>query len=165
MRFRVLKSGRLLVQCMLLSFASKGIFSLGIAWVSVLLLWIGSIWIEVHFQTPDGRYFGFISDGRISLCHQPVSSPGFPLSLNISNTMANMEWWFGWDRLGPFWGVDIPLWIAVLAIGLILVFFVVRRATRQPASSSCPDCGYSLEGLLSEVCPECGGAVKRRHRD
>jgi len=51
----------------------------------------------------------------------------------------------------------------VIGIGLASVFsritfgFVIRDA--KPYQPSCGRCGYSLEGLESDRCPECGSVV------
>lgn len=42
--------------------------------------------------------------------------------------------------------------LTVLSIGSFLV--------RRNATGCCP-CGYSLAGLTSDICPECGRAIKK----
>ena len=63
----------------------------------------------------------------------------------------NLEWTPLWDRLG-----SIALWIPPLVFLIPLLLTLPRRVR----AGQCP-CGYSLLGLTSSKCPECGRAVSR----
>lgn len=61
--------------------------------------------------------------------------------------------WSGW------------FWTGAWAVALLATPFTIlaaRRDLRRYARlrrGSCPECGYSLEGLTADTCPECGSAV------
>ena len=56
-------------------------------------------------------------------------------------------------------GVGIPLWPPVLLS--LLVLYVRSHKHRQ--MRACDACGYSLRGLTSETCPECGRPAIAQH--
>ncbi len=61
---------------------------------------------------------------------------------------------FGW----PAW-VTLPVWLVGGGLwGWLMAWFVGRSFLRRPGSDDgrCRVCGYSLRGLVSDMCPECG---------
>jgi hypothetical protein len=57
-------------------------------------------------------------------------------------------------------GVNAPHWFIAM-IFASSAFFVLRHHRRSPTDlPKCSDCGYSLVGNKSGVCPECGKACK-----
>jgi APA family basic amino acid/polyamine antiporter len=54
-------------------------------------------------------------------------------------------------------------WIGVAwIIGAALLYLVRFRSSRPVNPNVCPNCGYSREGLRSDVCPECGEKFRER---
>ena len=68
---------------------------------------------------------------------------GLP-SFSISNTQSQWEW-----------AIRLPLIYGVVLFGAGSVLLGVC-ARRSRCVNGCVSCGYSLEGLESDVCPECG---------
>lgn len=155
------KSSPLFLRHVRCIFSDKIVLMLFGAFFVIALLWVGSIWVELHFQSLRGHYFGWIADGRLMIAHHPVDYPGLLLSVWRNEDLPRFAWWFEWYRLDPFWGIDIPLWIAVLPMGLLLLLASLR-AVRKIDSAHCASCGYSLKGLLHrvQICPECGSSIK-----
>jgi len=58
------------------------------------------------------------------------------------------------------WALTAGWLLALLAAPVAGVLFIqAHRAARRVPAGCCPGCGYSLEGLRSDVCPECGTEV------
>ncbi len=139
----------------------KAVIWIGVAFLFSVIVWIGSIWVIVHFHSPSGLYFGFIDNGQVSLNHTVANaSPDGMISFEL-NDVFEFQWWFKWYKLGTFqefWGLEIPLWVFVLILASLLAA-AVRRAARRSDLVRCPACGYSRIGLArSSSCPECGRA-------
>ena len=73
------------------------------------------------------------------------------------------RWWV--EHLVVIHGSDkgrvsriLPLWMPALAATLVAAWFQWR--TRPRPVGGCTQCGYSLVGNTSGVCPECGEAIK-----
>lgn len=61
----------------------------------------------------------------------------------------------GGGSSGPFTRYRFrSLWPAVILVGISLVLWYRERL--NPTPGCCSSCGYSLEGLVSNTCPECG---------
>lgn len=57
--------------------------------------------------------------------------------------------------------VSLPLWLGIICA---VVMGIVFRSVRQRApvlKPTCSNCGYSLRGNRSGVCPECGEPITR----
>ncbi len=50
------------------------------------------------------------------------------------------------------WRLEVPL----LPLTLIPAALILARKSLHPKPGTCHSCGYSLQGLQSPVCPECG---------
>jgi len=60
---------------------------------------------------------------------------------------------------------QLPLWYVELLGGLLLVTVIGRglwRRFRRMRRDQCLTCGYSLRGLTSGKCPECGAWIQER---
>jgi hypothetical protein len=63
-----------------------------------------------------------------------------------------MFWWFGFK--GIIWALAVPV---------VLLADVVRRATSARKDPFCIHCGYALTGLAEQGrCPECGSGYSRQ---
>jgi rRNA maturation endonuclease Nob1 len=68
--------------------------------------------------------------------------------------------------------IVVTLGVLLLAVAIVAVFlgYVAfteiryRRSQRLAFQDRCPACGYSLSGLRSDTCPECGGLVHPREQ-
>lgn len=87
---------------------------------------------------------GIASDGT----PQPVVTVGEPLPLQ----------WRAHATFRDPVTVSIPLWIP---IGMFTSLSILARP-RRPDAASCPRCGYTIVGLPSSRCPECGALEARR---
>lgn len=63
-------------------------------------------------------------------------------------------------RAGRITMLVVPLW--TLALASSVVAGAALWMTREPKRGHCRACGYSLAGLASGVCPECGKAIGDR---
>lgn len=112
----------------------------------------------------------YLNDGRLLLTSYDVSSeepndkfaPGSIHHLIMIESMDQVlgEWWAlpGMPKAvrGDAHQVDLPLaYLSMLGLAFSARLYVHgRRLKRDP--SDCAGCGYSLEGLESNTCPECG---------
>lgn len=53
----------------------------------------------------------------------------------------------------------IPLLVALVALGVVLVLRSVRAPSWVKSGATCGGCGYGLKGTASDRCPECGGIL------
>lgn len=68
--------------------------------------------------------------------------------------------------MGGFWpfgvlGCFIPLWLIVIAAECVRVLWFTLATPSKPARPSCGKCGYTVEGLPTGSCPECGSTFGR----
>jgi hypothetical protein len=70
---------------------------------------------------------------------------------------ANNTFW-----QGHHWNVVCPMWVPVLASGVLPLARLRRRhrRRRQANAGMCPHCGYDLRATPGR-CPECGAAADR----
>ena len=112
------------------------------------------------------RHYGVIvSDGYLAIHWQRLINPqiGWRLS-NISNanwcstcTSCRGDYVLGIGYSRDPWHshYQIPCWLFSLLGTVVLLIMIRFRPRRQPADC-CSRCGYSLVGLVSGKCPECG---------
>jgi hypothetical protein len=71
-------------------------------------------------------------------------------------------------RMESFWEPSNTNAMLKLGLGLYLLLggkLIARLLARNTDPLGCPNCGYSLRGLKSDHCPECGNPVaKELHR-
>lgn len=69
-----------------------------------------------------------------------------------------------WREQNGYYSLSIPLWIPSL---LFLAFsaWLYHRAKRRPGLRECGNCGYSLKGNASGVCPECGTPIPDKQKE
>ena len=114
----------------------------------------GSIVIDRY---PDYRQMGFSSPEpgthtvfMLHSSHFPPTSPrvwSWP-QLNLSGGGSGGQYTrFAMHTLLP----------SLILLGVSVALAV--RASKCRAPGGCPHCGYSLEGLTTETCPECGGTT------
>lgn len=61
------------------------------------------------------------------------------------------------------YAASVPIWYAAVPLSLLARHHMRRaRAASALASSACPRCEYSLEGLNTRVCPECEWTPKAK---
>lgn len=53
------------------------------------------------------------------------------------------------------WYIELPLIYPTLLLVLISLL-IIRRRRKTFGPGQCPRCGYDLEGIESQLCPECG---------
>lgn len=66
--------------------------------------------------------------------------------------------WPNGDRL---WTLMISLWYPLVAIGAVVTFYELHQASKRKGArqNCCVQCGYSLNELVSNACPECGRQI------
>lgn len=72
---------------------------------------------------------------------------------------GSMYWWMFFFEFGGWVFAFLALTIAVMAIRSVRRACVPTKAFRQAAA--CGQCSYSVEGLATMVCPECGTDLRR----
>jgi len=116
-----------------------------------------------------------LAESRIAIVYFPPHdsegelASGWEMSVRPPPWYAVMSrrWWSLalWDRrpfLNDGHDIEIPLvYPAVLMLGWSLWLMRGRRKLRSRVGC-CSECGYSLDGLESDVCPECGEQYAQR---
>ena len=76
------------------------------------------------------------------------------MSSRVRAWMPHLQWLSAYKGTSVY--VFVPLWLPMLA-GVVMTFIMRRLEQRRRRSfGACPACGYSLHGLTSSRCPECG---------
>lgn len=74
--------------------------------------------------------------------------------LGIAFVLVTHKYHYGWSALIPHG------WLAYIFAGLPILwcfsFYRRRRSKRRLRNNQCVACGYSLQGAVTDVCPECG---------
>jgi predicted RNA-binding Zn-ribbon protein involved in translation (DUF1610 family) len=88
------------------------------------------------------------------------------LFLNISEAEIAVLYWPSWIQLteslaAVALGLNV---VAGMLWGMRMLARLGKQAVRQQTRNDCDQCGYDLTGLLSNVCPECGGAIRTQPR-
>ena len=146
--------------------------------VTLLLLWAGSSWYSFIWAsalpTSSGpRYLVSLTNGRLSLWRIQVA-PDDPMYDAICvNCQCHYRSHATIVRQSPApasflpfatfdparSGVAIPLWAPVL-LSLVVLYV---RSYKHRRTRDCDACGYSLRGLTSQTCPECGRPAIAQH--
>ncbi len=114
----------------------------------------------VILDLSSGRFRVLFSSGRVVHSYDSVPVVGFdfeywhrwPMAEKRSTAqLLSPVWWVGGQSIR---GPEVSL-IYPAAIGVIWSVLIWKRRRRFPAGH-CVGCGYSLDGLTSDVCPECG---------
>jgi len=115
-----------------------------------------------------GAHFIFLyssgrDPGRTVLAGEPAAATGFDFTYwsrwAVTEKRSTIRW------LSPAWwiggrairGAEISL-IYPAMIGALWSWVLWRRMPKYPMGA-CQSCGYSLDGLDSDVCPECGERI------
>jgi hypothetical protein len=143
-----------------------------------------SLWVRPNpyllYSATDLRYDGNVyvirlTDGRIRLVRNIFwqnyilpDDPGTDLvrvgwraGYSTYESKSEHSWWSLGSYELPFnsngiWHIDIPVvYLFVVMFGWSYCLIRGQRKFRR-SDGCCIGCGYSLEGLTSDVCPECG---------
>ena len=144
--------------------------------LSVLLLCVYgvSFWYCPVYETPISRAGtqdrATLIDGSLWLASHKLWSPEFSAGLDLyvvphnlaeppeSATLWITSVWRGGSTMSTHTKRGFPLWpIAGLSLGIIT--YQAIRHFRRARVGKCR-CGYSLEGLTTNTCPECGRTLK-----
>lgn len=151
--------------------------SLGLAVLIGVAAWYPRT-LEVSRTTPgvNGWTAGLdisVDEYRLSVVYSPpepsegVLQPGWFIDLHASKFWYGMsgQWWSP-PILGsqsPFQNsatsIEMPLVYPTGISVLISMWLIWRRMKSQACVDSCSSCGYSLEGLTTTTCPECGATI------
>lgn len=149
---------------------SRIVAVIGIATAIILvLMWLISTQVCIKYYS--GYRFEFnLANGRASITiHRGLSAltskeliPNVGWSyIKAQGILASFKYTFGfWPSLDftkGFVEVEGPLY---LPLGLLLlVMFVLLRRHREFPIGMCRNCGYDLQGIETEKCPECGTRI------
>ena len=123
----------------------------------------GSSWIR---RMADAHCVGASLVGeyypRYTQMYFSSSEPGWFVASYSSTTHwpIQVSWWRpmvsqGGGSGGAYYRVELPtVYPALLMLGWS--FWLVRGRLKPSGVGCCTQCGYSLDGLPSDVCPECG---------
>lgn len=132
-------------------------------------------WVIRHSHT--GSYHGqpsqatrhtlWLSDGRLAILRYPVRDQKYPVldgrDIPIDELLLFMGVRRVWDISGLIsyhdntrWKIELPLVYPMLAISLLSGWLLLGSTRSRQRTGACKHCGYSLEGLASSTCPECG---------
>jgi len=148
------------------------------AWVALACVYVSTLWVvySVHTRPPIGpgvRYDNiWLSSGRFAWSRYDPTASSQPVPFrppprwytSVRRSVDDSWFWWVYDAKQPGgWYVGVPLWmpLALLApLGpLPCVWSTIRHLRRRGASNACPACGYTLTGLTTDRCPECGRPV------
>lgn len=101
-------------------------------------------------------------NGRIALLYDGGTDVFGPVnwSLEGGGTRIALSGAGGWQ----YGELSAPAWLLVLALGIYPTAHVsvpALRRRRRKTRGECVNCGYSLMGNVSGVCPECGKPFSR----
>jgi len=130
-------------------------------------LWLVSGWSRISWgYAPNARLrIGTgLDHGQLYLAWVRPPNIVMPTGLQVEldpRTGGGPNWrlWFEYMKFGPYTFtkmgqvVRIPLWAPLIVAAVPTV--ILWRRLRRPTPGVC-HCGYSLEGIMSGVCPECG---------
>lgn len=154
--------------------------------VATVVLWVRSFtwheWCTWYYRADNNNNLNIHSthDGEIYV-RGGLEDPGIPRlpsATNYYHRMHKIEIWFGSatifgigaeveefsgpsEGIGATWIVRIPhCWVAYIFAGLPILwcFSTYRRVRikRRLRNKQCLVCGYSLQGAVTDACPECG---------
>ena len=83
------------------------------------------------------RWGGFLAEAEPEI---PVTTPTTPRMINLT----------GQPRVAQRVSLAIPFYV------LLITYFLLARRPRPYPPGRCTECGYSLYGNSTGVCPECG---------
>ena len=129
---------------------------------------------EVSVRFEKGRIdLGYIPRGGYGMFGPPLPEPGWHARTWSYRTSyfsypkgsifaPKYQWWSlpGYTRghgnpTGPTYEISIPLVYVSLILSSLSVWMWIR-VWRKSRLGRCRKCGYSVEGLTSNTCPECG---------
>lgn len=121
-----------------------------------------------------GGSFGYCSYCSITSRDSETRQLDHPLGWSFTTRYHESPGLFGLEGCTPQTGVGIfgvrvcwaPVWpitlVAIAAVAIPWTRRTLREQARRLERGECLNCGYSLRGLTSKRCPECGTAVGLR---
>ncbi len=136
----------------------------GGAVVSVVLLvvWVGSAWYGVMWETARWPSFGLYSGTLEVFDGKYAANKAYLLGWHWHRRNGSMIWGVLWPHRYYPWSFRIPLWAPLLlAAGVSTAAWHLDTLARRRANKHlCPKCTYDRTGLaVGAVCPECGTAA------
>lgn len=153
-----------------------------VVWFVLIAIYVSTNWRVFEFSykpaiQPGTRWNNvWLSGGRVAWSRfdpaaastPPVHQP--PSLRARSYAMPNGSWFWKpyFARQAAGWFVGVPLWIPAVPITVIgpipMLFRAGHKARswfrRRVPEGVCTSCGYSLHGLQSRTCPECGSPTQ-----
>jgi len=121
----------------------------------------------VQWQYYVDTYEGTVHVARLMNADAASQLPGRKIRFVISrvsypSTLRGVRYWVVAGNGFQYQHITLPFWMIAAACAILPAWGLVRwtRRARRRAVGLCRTCGYSLTGNASDVCPECGTAVK-----
>ncbi len=81
-----------------------------------------------------------------------VPGCGFVMLAYLKCVLSGPDDWRGFDTSLATWVAGGPS----ILLGLLIALWLAVATRNEPDPQKCDKCGYSLVGLTSDECPECG---------
>lgn len=109
----------------------------------------------------DGGHYGItLFDGFLSLYRIPPELA--PARAWANAPLVDLATWYPRIQLHAVMSwIELPLWL-VLSASVLATTWLWRPSRSR--KKGCVECGYSLTGNVSGVCPECGTAIEKLTR-
>ncbi len=125
------------------------------------------LFVPFHYPGRDAAYLGSLPPGWVKRARHSKMSGTRPLVATtwcVSAALASVTAWLQFaptpDRRAFTLRVGLPVAVAALTLGTLLMYHFARRAAVNWAHRAYPDhcraCGYDRRGV-ADRCPECGG--------
>lgn len=131
--------------------------------VLLALVWIGSYWWDVRWQSQARFRFEVCSGGVVARAWHSSDIPR--TGWKHSRSTGAFRWWIDSRSGSTHQWIFVPLWVLVVpaVISTAVVWrrdVVLRRRTR---AGLCSACGYDRRGIdAASPCPECGAEQRGR---
>jgi hypothetical protein len=125
--------------------------------VLLSVVWIGSKWGFVSYDSPSGYTYEVTSGG---LCIASGPPTGWS-AWNARIRTTRLDLWYVFEKPGVYvyWVMFIPAWplVALSAVAAATSWRLDTLARRREHLNRCPKCGYDRTRLVKDAaCPECG---------
>ena len=126
-----------------------------VLWVRSYKTWYAIDWFRTDADIELSLYTGSVIY-RIAPPN-PFKDPGFSWESETVTTTTAGGFGYIAQPVQVYW---FPAWLIVIVFACPIPFWLMQFWRSRRERGSCRQCGYSLTGNTSGVCPECGTALK-----